>query len=254
MLHHTEKKKNLWTLLCPSRRHLFSPQPNYSLVYSRAVILFNFDMFWEWDSDGKRTMQKMLQHRTDDKVEKVTDKNGKHLQMWPEVLQKCQRAINLMSVLAQGLFDNLQIKHGLADCITCKYSLPGCLPHFAAETLTRVFVGCGQACGVAPPSASEGTRQPSLSRCFKNRCRFLHLSCFPPLLWGQRIPDCLRPRMSRNRGVQQSSQESSDLSSEGDINHCHYKLVRLRACWLPQRSLSKAEQHSWLRPCWWICP
>lgn len=77
------------------------------------------------------------------RYEKVTDKNGKPLHIWPEGLQKCQTAVNLMSILAKGLLDNLEMKRGIVDCTNCKYSLPGCLSHFAAETLKHVFVGCG---------------------------------------------------------------------------------------------------------------
>lgn len=123
-----------------------------------------------------------------------------------------------MPILAKGLFDNLQIKHGIVDCTNCKYSLPGCLSHFAAETLERVFVGC-----------SLGLRR-SFTQCkwtdttAKSKQMFQEslpvfassLASPPHLLWEQRIPDCLRPRRRRNRGGQRSSQESSDLSSERD--------------------------------------
>lgn len=35
-----------------------------------------------------------------------------------------------------------KVKHGIVDSINCKYSLPGYLSHFAAETLKHLFMGC----------------------------------------------------------------------------------------------------------------
>ena len=88
-----------------------------------------------------------------------------------------------------------------------------------------------QAFGVASLSASDRTRQPSLSRCFKNfYCPFLPaLLLFPPAMGTaySRLPEA---QNEKEQGVQRSSQESSDLSGERDINHCHYKLLRLGDC------------------------
>lgn len=114
---------------------------------------------------------------------------------------KMSDSYKLNANLAKGLFDNLQIKHGIVDCTNCKYSLPGCLSHFAAETLERVFVGCSLARGVASPNARNrhATQvKADVSRIAAGFCQL----CFPHHLLWEQLPFqiSLRPRREKEQG------------------------------------------------------
>lgn len=159
-----------------------------------------------------------------------------------------------MPILAKGLFDNLQIKHGIVDCTNCKYSLPGCLSHFAAETLERVFVGC-----------SLGLRR-SFTQCkwtdttAKSKQMFQELLpvfasslASPTTCYGNSVFQTAWGPEGEGTGEGSGLAKSRVICQVSETDHCHYKLLRLGDCWFLQHSLSRAEQHPWLRHCWGVC-